>query len=219
MEFDPNNPVIKLCVEGMNAEGTGNIEEAQQFFQQAWDMATNNFEAFTAAHYLARNQKDPNDNLKWNLEALKLAETIKDDSLKGHYPSLYLNVGKSYETLGNMEQATNYYQQAAESSENLPVGKYTDMIKSGISAGLQRVGHTKPINENVTILINKWCERKDLKPLSTILPAYVGYLGTENDKSKLFSAFSYLSAMRCLDEEEQGVVEEVINSLTNQADR
>ena len=66
MEFDPNNAAVQLCVKGMTAEGEGNIEEAKQFFQQAWDTATNNFEAFTAAHYLARNQADPNIELKWN---------------------------------------------------------------------------------------------------------------------------------------------------------
>lgn len=214
MEFDPNNPVIKLCVEGMNAEGEGNTEQAQQFFQQAWEMATNDFEAFTAAHYLARNQKDPNDNLKWNLEALTRARAITDDSTKGHYPSLYLNVGKSYETLGNMEQAANYYLQAAESSEHLPAGKYSDMIKSGISAGLQRVGHAKPMDENITMLINNWCESKDLKPLSIVLPAYVGYLGTENDKNKLLSAFSYLSAMKCLKDNEQTEIETIIKRLS-----
>jgi tetratricopeptide (TPR) repeat protein len=213
MEFDPDNPVIKLCVEGMNAEGEGNIDQALQLFQQAWDTAANDFEAFTAAHYLARNQKDPNDNLKWNLEALTRAEAVDDEGIKGHYPSLYLNVGKSYETLGDMEQAANYYLQAADSSIHLPAGKYSDMIKSGISAGLQRVGHAKPIDENITMLVNKWCETKDLKPLSVILPVYVGYLGTENDRNKLLSAFSYLSAMRCLEEEEQGIVERVIRNL------
>lgn len=213
MEFDPNNAVIKLCVEGMNAEGEGNIGEAQRLFQHAWDIATNDFEKFTAAHYLARNQKDPNDNLKWNLEALTHADAIKEDGLKGHYPSLYLNVGKSYETLGDMEEAAHYYQLAADSSADLPAGKYTDMIRSGISTGLQRVGKAMPMDEAVTQLINRWCERKDLKPLATVLPAYVGYLGTENDRGKLLSAFSYLSAMRCLDEEEQGMVEGVVKRL------
>jgi len=213
MEFDPNNPVIKLCVEGMNAEGEGNIAEAQRLFQQAWDMAGNDFEKFTAAHYLARNQEDPNDNLKWNLAALTHANAIKGDGLQGHYPSLYLNVGKSYETLRDMEEAARYYQSAADSSADLPAGKYTDMIRSGVSAGLQRVGKAAPMDEAVTQLIERWCERKDLKPLTTVLPAYVGYLGTENDRNKLLSAFSYLSAMRCLDEEEQGMVEGVVKRL------
>ena len=216
MEFDPNNPVIQLCVQGMNAEGEGKVEEAHQLFQRAWDTAENNFEKFTAAHYLARNQKDPDDVLKWNLEALSLAKTIKDDSTKGHYPSLYLNVAKSYETLGDKEEAARYYQLAADACAHLPAGKYADMTRSGVSAGLKRVGRVIPVDDAIVQLINTWCERKELKPLATILPAYVSYLGTENDRNKLLSAFSYLSAMRCLDEEEQMMVEEIIKRLTAQ---
>jgi tetratricopeptide (TPR) repeat protein len=213
MEFDPNNPVVELCVKGMNAEGEGNIGEARQLFQQAWDIATNDFEAFTAAHYLARNQEDPKDNLKWNLEALTRADAINDENTKGHYPSLYLNVAKSYETLGNSKEAAHHYQLAADSAQYLPAGKYADMIKSGISAGLKRVGETTFNDDQITQLINHWCERKELKPLAIILPAYIGNLGTNNDRNKLLSAFSYLSAMRCLGEEEQRIVEEIIAKL------
>lgn len=214
MEFDPNNPVIQLCIKGMTAEGEGNIAEAHQLFQQAWDTAANNFEAFTAAHYLARNQKAPNDNLKWNLEALRLAETVPGDSIKGQYPSLYLNVAKAYETLGDMESALDFYQKAAESSEYLPAGGYADMIRSGIAAGLKRVGKANPVNEQVEALVNAWCERKALRPLSMILPAYMGNLGTESDRNKLLSAFSYLSATRCLSVDEQSTVEEIIATLS-----
>ena len=53
MQFDPNNEVVKLCAEGMSAEFEGNLDQAHHIFQQAWDRATNDFEAFTSAHYLA----------------------------------------------------------------------------------------------------------------------------------------------------------------------
>lgn len=214
MEFDPENIVVQLCVKGMTAEGEGKIEEAKQLFQQAWDVATNNFEAFTAAHYLARNQANPNAELKWNLEALRLADTLESDGAKSHYPSLYLNAGKSYETLGDVEQATSFYQKAAESSKYLPAGGYTDMIRSGIGAALKRVGKAGPVDEKVQSLVYAWCERKELRPLSMILPAYVNSLGTANDRNKLLSAFSYLSATRCLSEEDQKKVEEIIASVS-----
>src|SRR5580658_2850435 len=126
MQFDPTNKVVKLCAEGMQYEAEGKTDEAHQLFQQAWDIAENDFEAFTAAHYLARNQKDPKDVLKWNLEALNRASTIQDDAMKAHYPSLYLNVGKSYETLSDLKEANNYYQLAADQSTFLPPGKYGD---------------------------------------------------------------------------------------------
>ena len=132
-------PVVLLCVQGMDAEGEADYDKAHQLFKQAWDMANNDFEASTAAHYLARNQKDPNDKLKWNLEALNLAHRVEHDGVQGYYPSLYLNVAKSYEDLGDRINAIHYYEQAAESCEHLPDTGYADMIRSGVDSGLKRV--------------------------------------------------------------------------------
>jgi len=213
MQFDPENPVVKLCAQGMNAEFEGKIEEAHHIFQKAWDVATDDFELFTAAHYLARNQKDPGDALRWNMKALDHANAIKDDDMKMHYPSLYLNVAKSYEVLGDINEAGKYYQFAADKADQLPNGKYGDMIRSGIAEGLRRSASAKPINDQLATLIDRWCERKDLKSLAMILPAWVGNLGTENDINKLISALSYLSAARSLNTEEQEIIEGLIIKL------
>jgi hypothetical protein len=217
MQFDPTNKVVKLCVEGMQMEAEGKRDGAHKLFQQAWDIAENDFEAFTAAHYLARNQKDPNDVLKWNLEALNRANAIKDDDTKGHYPSLCLNVGKSHETLGDIKEANNYYQMAANHSNYLPPGKYGDMIRMGIAEGLKRTGTTKFNNDILDNLISKWCEKKELRPLSLILPAYISNLGTEDDLNKLVSALSYLSATRCLDAGDQGIVDGLVVGLSDKS--
>lgn len=131
------------------------------------------------------------------------------------YPSLYLNIGKSYEQLDNPEEANRNYQLAADFTEFLPPGRYSDMIKSGIAAALGRTGTVKFANARLDDLINKWCGNKNLRPLSLVLPAYVGNLGTESDISKLISALSYLSATRCLDEEDQVVVDELVSELAN----
>lgn len=64
-------------------------------------------------------------------------------------------------------------------------------------------------------LINKWCEDKNLRALSFILPAYIGNMGTENDINKLISALSYLSATQWLKEEEQKVVDGLVRGLVN----
>lgn len=58
MQFDPNNHVVKPCANGMDKEGQGKLEEASSLFFQAWNEATNDFEKFTAAHYVARHQKN-----------------------------------------------------------------------------------------------------------------------------------------------------------------
>jgi len=213
MQFDPANGVVKLCSEGMALEAQGKKEEAQQLFQQAWNEAANDFEAFTAAHYLARNQKDPADNLYWNEEALKRALLVKDD-LTGVYPSLYLNIGRSHETLGNRSEAASNYQLAADAGTALPTGAYGDMIRSGIREGLKRTGAAAYTNIAIEQLVSSWCEKKELKPLAFILPAYVGNSGTEADINKLISAFSYLSATHCLNAGDQLVTDRLIRELS-----
>jgi len=215
MQFDPNNKVVKLCAEGMQAEAEGKKEEAHSLFQQAWDIASDDFEAFTAAHYLARNQKDLNDVLKWNLEALNRANKIKDDDVGTHFPSLHLNIGKSYENLGDIKSANENYAMAADCSSFLPSGKYSDMIRMGIAGGLTRTGTIKFSNAALDELIDQWCADRNLKPLGLVLPAYNSNLGTENDLNKLISALSYLSATQCLGQDEQVKVDEVIKELSS----
>lgn len=213
MQFDPNNKVVKLCAEGMQAEAEGKIEHAHNLFQQAWDIAENDFEAFTAAHYLARNQKTPEDVLKWNIEAMERATKIPGDTVNGSLPSLYLNIGKSYEQLNNLAAANKHYQYAANYISYLPPGGYGDMIRSGIGEALTRTGTVKFESTALAKLIDTWCENKNLRALSLILPAYVGNMGGENDINKLISALSYLSATQWLGENDQKVVDELLRNL------
>src|SRR4051812_23246302 len=105
MEFDVNNNVIKLCVQGMDVEGKGKPEEAGKIFLQAWNEATNDFEKFIAAHFVARHQKNIRDKLKWLETALQFALKINNDNVKDAFPSLYLNIAKCYEDLGDTENA------------------------------------------------------------------------------------------------------------------
>jgi hypothetical protein len=214
MQFDPENKIIKLCVDGMNAEARGACEEAMELFQSAWDHSTNDFERFTSAHYLARNQQAPEDRLKWNLEAMSYARAIENEDMRVHYPSLFLNIAKSYEALQDEANAKINYALAAEHSTFLPEGSYGDMIRSGIGAGLHRVQASELHHAVLDTLIDAWCARKALQPLAFLLPAYLGNLGTEADRNKLISALSYLSATRCLPPHEQAQIERIISELS-----
>lgn len=105
MEFSPNNNVVKLCIQGMGMEEKGKPEEANRLFLQAWNEATNDFEKFTAAFYVARHQKSVSDKLKWLETALQLALSVNSDSAKGALSSLYSNIAKCYEDLGDLDNA------------------------------------------------------------------------------------------------------------------
>jgi rifampin ADP-ribosylating transferase len=109
MEFNPNNNVIKRCLQGMDLEGKGKPEEANTLFHQAWNEATNDFEKFIAAHYVALHQKNASDRLKWLETALQLALKINNDSVKAAFASLYLNIAKCYEDLNDPDNAKKNY--------------------------------------------------------------------------------------------------------------
>src|SRR6478752_7448656 len=118
MEFDPNNNVIKLCMEAMGMEEKGKPEEASKLFLQAWNEATNDFEKFTAAYYVARHQKNTSDKLKWLETALQFALKVNNDSVKGAFPSLYSNIAKCYEELNDSGNAKKNYELANSFKSN-----------------------------------------------------------------------------------------------------
>src|SRR5436190_23231943 len=120
MQFDPNNKVIQLCAKGMDMEANQMPGEAQALFLQAWNEATNDFEKFTAAHYVARHQKSVVDKLTWDETALTFALNINDETMTANYPSLYLNIAKGYEDLKDIANAQKNYQAALSYSKYLP---------------------------------------------------------------------------------------------------
>jgi tetratricopeptide (TPR) repeat protein len=137
--MDPNNPVVKLCAEGMRAEGEGRYADARNLFQQAWAARQDDFDACVAAHYLARLQDSLEDARRWNQEAVDRADAVGDDRVRDFYPSLYLNLGKSHEDLGDQTTARAYYQLAADRAEELPDGPYTELVQKGIAAAQKRM--------------------------------------------------------------------------------
>lgn len=139
MQFDQNNIVVQLCAKGMEMEVNQKPEKAQELFLEAWNKATNDFEKFTAAHYVARHQKTVQDKLKWDEMALSFALKINDDNVIAGYPSLYLNIAKCYEDLNDADNARKNYQAALSYVKYLPDNGYGQMIKSGIEKGIERL--------------------------------------------------------------------------------
>jgi len=108
MEFSPFNHVVKRCLQGMEMEEKGQPEVAGKLFLQAWDEATNDFEKFLAAHYIARQQKNNSDKLTWFQKALAYALKINDDTVKSAFPALYLQIAQCYADLGDTEKSKEH---------------------------------------------------------------------------------------------------------------
>ena len=121
-EFSPFNNVVKLCLQGMDMEEKGNPQEAYKLFLQGWNEATNDFEKFLAAHYIAKHQKTNTDQVKWLETTLQFALKINNDTVKSAFPSLYANISKCYEELGDSDKAKEHAELAI-SFKNNPTDK------------------------------------------------------------------------------------------------
>jgi hypothetical protein len=139
--IDPENRVVKYCAEGMQREQEGRHEEALRLFMLAWDQSKDAFERSIAAHYVARHQTSPERALRWNQESLINADAVGDERVREFYPSLYLNMGKSHEDLGNLKDAKRFYALAADRIGCLPETPLGDLVRRGVMNGLQRIAN------------------------------------------------------------------------------
>lgn len=137
--MDPDNPVVRLCVKGMECEFAGDFDGAAQAFQTAWNQSTDDFERCIAAHYMARHQKTPAGGLEWNERSLHHATAVDDGRVRDFYPSLYLNLGKSHEDLGHREDARHFYDLASKIVDALPEGRYGGVVRDAVARALLRV--------------------------------------------------------------------------------
>ena len=112
--MDTSNPVIKLCMEGTRAEFEHRLSDARDLYQRAWEARTDDYDSCIAAHYVARFQDSLEETLRWNQIALDHANLVRDERVRDFFPSLYLNMGQSYEALGDKENAEKYYSLAAD---------------------------------------------------------------------------------------------------------
>jgi rifampin ADP-ribosylating transferase len=136
MEFDPNNNVVKLCLQGMGMDEKGKPEEASKLFLEAWNEAKNDFEKFISAHYVARYQKTFSDKLKWLETALQFALKINNDSVKSAFPSLYSNIANCYENLSDPKKAKMNYELATSFKDKLSdTGPFYHGTKADLQVG------------------------------------------------------------------------------------
>lgn len=142
--MDPNNHVVKLCAEGMQAEADGRLDEAKALYDQAWADHDTDLEACIAAHYVARHQQDLEDELRWNKVALERADNVDGDLVGGFYASLHLNMGHSYEKRGDVEAARDHLRQARDHLGAVPDGSYKEIVRRGIKNALTRISPTQP---------------------------------------------------------------------------
>src|SRR5687768_5388598 len=117
--MDPDNPVIRLCVEGAAAEAEARFDDARALYEHAWRASSDDVEACIAAHYIARRQDNLEQALWWNQIALARADSVRDERVRTFYASLHLNLGMAHENLGQLAAARHHYERAAETVHDI----------------------------------------------------------------------------------------------------
>jgi hypothetical protein len=136
----------------MECEGRGLFEDAAQLFLSAWKQSTDEFERCIAAHYVARHQGNPIDRLLWNQRSLDHADAVADGRVREFYPSLYLNMAKSHEDLGNREAAKRFYEMASTVVDRLADGRYGNIVREAIDDARLRLAEVRAICSVVDVV-------------------------------------------------------------------
>ncbi|HVY73679.1 MAG TPA: NAD(+)--rifampin ADP-ribosyltransferase [Puia sp.] len=153
MEFNPNNNIVRLCLQGMDLEEKGRPEDASSLFLQAWNEATNDFEKFIAAYYVSRHQKNVADKLQWLETALQLALKVNNESVKAALAPLYGNIAKCYEELNDPDNAKKNYELANSfSAKPSDTGPFYHGTKADLQVGdLLTAGYNSNYKSELTM--------------------------------------------------------------------
>jgi len=136
MEFNPDNPIVRLCLRGMAMDEKGQAEEAGELFLQAWKEGTHDYERIIAAYHIARHQKNISDQLQWLETTLALALKLNNASVKSAFPFLYERIAKCYEALNDPENVKKSQDMANSFSEKpTDKGPFYHGTKAGLRIG------------------------------------------------------------------------------------
>jgi hypothetical protein len=136
MEFSPANPVVKLCVQGLEMETKERPDDAACLFLQAWNEVGSLFEKYIAAHFMARHQKSAPDKIEWLERELQFASELNDDAVKAAFPSLYSALANCCEEMNDADNARKYRELAnAYVDEISDKGPFYHGTKADLKAG------------------------------------------------------------------------------------
>lgn len=135
MEFDPNNPIIQLCMQGAAEEEKSNREGAAEIFMKAWNNASTGFEKFIVSYYSGRNQQQTADKLRWFETALEYALQLNSPFALGALPFLYKQIADCYEQSGDGEKATIYSKKADSAAYPSDTGPFYHGTRADLNKG------------------------------------------------------------------------------------
>jgi tetratricopeptide (TPR) repeat protein len=146
IQHDRPRPLVRHMLErGRVFNSAGQVEHAQQMFEQAWDAATHSredFYAIDAAHMLALVASN-DEQLEWNLKALALAEASEQPRAKRWFGSLRNNIGRTYHDRGHYAQALDMFEQALRAREETGDARQIRIARWCVARALRSLGRVE----------------------------------------------------------------------------
>ncbi|MBX7094480.1 MAG: NAD(+)--rifampin ADP-ribosyltransferase [Flavobacteriales bacterium] len=119
MDFSPFNPIVKLCLQGMEMEANSQTTEAGEYYLQAWNEAQDDFGKFLAAYYYSGIQKDQNLQLHWLRISVQHAKASPSIAARTALLTLYQKIVQLLEH-ENENSVTEAYKKEIEALINHP---------------------------------------------------------------------------------------------------
>lgn len=125
----------------------GDREEARGRFAALWAEIGDQGDPLhrcTLAHYMADTQDDPEDELTWDLRALRAADALAPQDagpasssaaapgIPGFYPALHLNLAAAYWKVGESRLALSHLGLARRACPSLGDDAYGDSMRAAI---------------------------------------------------------------------------------------
>lgn len=153
MEFDPRNPIVKCCIQAMALAERGKPEEAYAIVQQAFEKATDPYEKFLVAYFVAQYQEEVAQKLQWYRSALEWVQESDTVAARSAFFILHTHLGECYEALQDQELAQKHYAHAASMSQKpLDNGPFYHGTKAHLKVGdLLVAGGTSNYQEGLTM--------------------------------------------------------------------
>lgn len=139
-------PIAKiryLLERGRVLNSSGNSEKSKPLFLQAWELTQKteaDFYAVDAAHMLGIVE-NPEQQLFWNEKAMDIAENSDDPRAQDWLGSLYNNIGWTYHTLENYEQALLIFQKGHDWQQSRNKVSETQIAKWTIARTHRSLGN------------------------------------------------------------------------------
>ncbi len=148
----PDDMMVRIG-KGIELSQAGHRDQARRLFAELWEQIGPQGDAFHRcglAHSMADVQDDPHEELIWDLRALQAADMVSDERaaqagvscpVAGFYPSLHLNLGEVYRTLGNLQAARRHLDRGRAAAGALGPDGYGAMIRRGLQGLEERLDH------------------------------------------------------------------------------